>query len=219
MQLSMKGLKEETEQKIIKAAHEIFIEKGLEGARMQEIADRAGINKALLHYYFRSKDKLFDAVFQEIIMQIIPKFSQKLSEGLTLMELIESFIGFYNEIFRQNPYLPQFFFHEIWQHPDKLAAFIKSQNFNPKEIIEKNKDKLPQVDSSGFFMQHMIANVLGMTLFPHIGRPLFQRLFFDNNNETYDEFLSERTSFLIKMMEGFDQNIEKNLNNNPLEDF
>ena len=77
----MNALKVETEKIIIKAAHEVFIEKGLQGARMQEIADRAGINKALLHYYFRSKDKLFDAVFQDIIKEIIPAVSEKLNEG------------------------------------------------------------------------------------------------------------------------------------------
>ena len=215
----MNALKEETEQKIIKAAHEVFIEKGLQGARMQEIADRAGINKALLHYYFRSKDKLFDAVFQSIVKQIIPEFIKRLDSDLDLVDLLKSFIGFYNEIFRKSPYLPQFFFHEIWQHPDKLADLIKSQNINPSEMIETHKDKLPYVEGTDFFVQHMIANVLGMTLFPHIARPLFQRIFFDNNDMVYDRFLSERTDFLIKMIAGFDNDEEGAEEKDPDDDF
>lgn len=215
----MAALKEETEHKIINAAQEVFIEKGLDGARMQEIADRAGINKALLHYYFRSKDKLFDAVFQSIIKQIIPEFTQKLNGDLNIDELLKTFIGFYNDIFRKNPFLPQFFFHEIWQHPDKLADFIKSQNINPKEMIEKHKDRIPKMDGTEFFAQHMLANVLGMTLFPHIGRPLFQRILFDNNEDTYDRFLSERTEFLTKIISGYNQTEDAILNENPEDNF
>jgi AcrR family transcriptional regulator len=64
-----------TEQKILEAARQVFLKKGWNGARMQEIADEAGINKALLHYYYRSKDKLFEAVFNEIFTQFITKVS------------------------------------------------------------------------------------------------------------------------------------------------
>ena len=215
----MNQLKEDTEKKIIKAAREVFIEKGLEGARMQEIADRAGINKALLHYYFRSKDKMFDAVFQDIAREIISVFSEKLQSESNVQEMLKSFIGFYNGVFRQNPYLPQFFFHEIWQHPDKLALFMKSQAIDPAKIIAENKDKIPKSEDTEFFIEHMIANVLGMTLFPHIARPLFQRLLFENDTVAYDEFLSERTDFLVKLIGGAIDLDGIRLGETPDEDF
>ena len=56
----------QTEEKIFDAATDVFVEKGMDGARMQDIANHAGINKALLHYYFRTKDQLFNAVFEMI---------------------------------------------------------------------------------------------------------------------------------------------------------
>jgi AcrR family transcriptional regulator len=62
-----------TEQKILEAARKIFLAKGLDGARMQDIADEAGINKAMLHYYFRSKDKLFEKIFAEVAGHFLPK--------------------------------------------------------------------------------------------------------------------------------------------------
>ena len=62
-----------TEEKIFEAATDVFVEKGMDGARMQDIADKAGINKALLHYYFRTKDKLFNAVFEMIAKKIFKK--------------------------------------------------------------------------------------------------------------------------------------------------
>lgn len=216
---NMNALKVETEKIIIKAAHEVFIEKGLQGARMQVIADRAGINKALLHYYFRSKDKLFDAVFQGIISELIPEFSKLLNKEMPVDELIKTFIEFYNNFFLENPFLPQFFFHEIWQHPDKLADFIKSQNINPSELASKMKDKLPPIDQTEYLPQHMIANILGMTLFPHIGRPLFQRMFFENNEKKYNLFLKERPDFLVKMMTGLIENKDSDFGENPDDDF
>lgn len=215
----MNQLKEDTEKKIIKAAREVFIEKGLEGARMQEIADRAGINKALLHYYFRSKDRMFDAVFQDIAGKIIPIFTEKLKSEQNLSDLLKSFIGFYNGVFRESPYLPQFFFHEIWQHPDRLASFMISQDVDPAKLIAENKHRIPKTEDTDYFMEHMIANILGMTLFPHIARPLYQRLLFENDDAAYDQFLSERTEFLVKLISGAIDIDNIQLGEDPDDDF
>jgi TetR/AcrR family transcriptional regulator len=215
----MNALKTETEAKIIAAARDIFIEKGLDGARMQEIADRAGINKALLHYYFRSKDKLFDAVFEETFHKIIPEFVSQINKGETAFDLMKTFVTFYNDFFLRNPYTPQFFFHEIWQHPDKVAEFIKSQNVRLREIIGIANAQLPKVYETEFLAQHMMANVMGMCLFPHIGRPLYQRLLFDNDEKAYNKFLAERTDFLLKMLDGLVSSEEGNSNEAPDENF
>jgi TetR/AcrR family transcriptional regulator len=206
----MNALKVETEQKIIDAAHEVFIEKGMQGARMQEIADRAGINKALLHYYFRSKEHLFDAIFIDAFQKIIPQFAEILRSKTTPFEMMEVMLTFYNNYFQQNPYMPQFFFHEIWQNPDRIAGAIKSQEINPEEVIATLKDKIPPISDSEFLPQHMIANFMGMLLFPHIARPLFQRLFFNNDDVSYNKFLSERTDFLLKMFGGLIEGIVDN---------
>ena len=198
----MNALKVETEKKIIEAAKEVFVEKGLQGARMQEIADKAGINKALLHYYFRSKDKLFDAIFEDIMSQMFAVVATNIRTDMSLPELVETFVKFYNEFFQKNPFYPQFIFHEIWQNPDRLSEIMKSQQIAPTEIVEKIKQKVPAINNSGLTAQHMIANVLGMTLFPHIARPLFQRVFFNNDNDEYSRFLGERTDFLKELMTG-----------------
>lgn len=216
----MNALKVETEQKIIDAAHEVFIEKGLDGARMQEIADRAGINKALLHYYFRSKEHLFDAIFQDTFQRIIPQFAQILKTKNNPYDMVQVLLEFYNNFFRENPFMPQFFFHEIWQNPDRIAGAIKSQEINPEEVISMINDKIPPFYDSEFLPQHMIANIMGMLLFPHIARPLFQRLFFNNNETQYNQFLSERTDFLMEMfgdlMKG---NMGEEISKDPGDDF
>ncbi|MCF8362038.1 MAG: TetR/AcrR family transcriptional regulator [Prolixibacteraceae bacterium] len=216
----MNALKVETEKKIIEAAKEVFVEKGLQGARMQQIADRAGINKALLHYYFRSKDKLFDAIFEDIMSQMFAVVAKNIRTDMSLPELLEVFVRFYNDFFSENPFYPQFIFHEIWQNPDRLSEIMKSQQIAPAEIVEKIKQKVPAINNSGFTAEHMIANVLGMTLFPHIARPLFQRVFFNNDNDEYSCFLSERTDFLKELMTGALMGASSSaMNDKPDEDF
>lgn len=216
----MNALKVETEKKIIEAAKEVFVEKGLQGARMQQIADKAGINKALLHYYFRSKDKLFDAIFEDIMSQMFAVVATNIRTDMSLPELVETFVKFYNEFFQKNPFYPQFIFHEIWQNPDRLSDIMKSQQIAPAEIIEKVQQKVPAINNSGLTAQHMIANVLGMTLFPHIARPLFQRVFFNNDNDEYSRFLGERTDFLKELMTGALMGASSSaMNDKPDEDF
>ena len=82
----------ETEQKILDAAKQVFLVKGLAGARMQEIADEAGINKALLHYYFRSKEKLFEKILNEAFTNIIPNIITIFTSNLPFFEKIRLFL-------------------------------------------------------------------------------------------------------------------------------
>ena len=77
-----------TEKTILEAAKKVFLDKGFDGARMQEIADEAGINKALLHYYFRSKDKLFDAIFEEAFKQFLPNISDIMVSDISIEEKV-----------------------------------------------------------------------------------------------------------------------------------
>ena len=74
----------DTEQLILEAAKKVFFNKGFDGARMQEIADVAGINKALLHYYFRSKDKLFEAIFFDAFQQFIPRVVENMNADIVI---------------------------------------------------------------------------------------------------------------------------------------
>ena len=81
-----------TEDKIVSAAKKVFITKGMDGARMQEIADEAGINKALLHYYFRTKNKLFDKVFSIIFRDVLDVLEQAVYNELSFEQFVEQFI-------------------------------------------------------------------------------------------------------------------------------
>ena len=87
--VNMKKIKDATSEKLIlNAAENIFIKKGMDGARMQEIADEAGINKALLHYYFRNKQQLFEAVFMNAFSLLAPQLNSILNDDSSIEEKI-----------------------------------------------------------------------------------------------------------------------------------
>src|SRR5688572_8169650 len=95
----------ETEQRILEAARAVFIRRGTAGARMQEIAAEAGVNQALLHYYFRSKDRLSAAVFEQFAARLFPAVIQILGGDSSLEEKIDRVIAAYLENLERNPFL------------------------------------------------------------------------------------------------------------------
>ncbi|MCC7466595.1 MAG: TetR/AcrR family transcriptional regulator, partial [Saprospiraceae bacterium] len=111
---------ESTEQRIFEAAHEVFTQKGMDGAKMQEIADKAGINKALLHYYYRSKEKLYEAVVKAIMAKAVPNVRKVLESDLPLEEKITRFIDFYIGLISRNTFIPLFIISESNKHPDRF---------------------------------------------------------------------------------------------------
>lgn len=115
------------ELKIFEAAREVFQSKGLEGARMQEIADKARINKSMLHYYYRSKEKLFEKVYQLSIIKLIPQIASLLNEEIPLELKLRSFSKKYLELIRHNPDIPLFVLHEMNKNPGRMKSF--RQNF------------------------------------------------------------------------------------------
>ena len=103
----------ETEKKIFDAALEVFGEQGRAAARMQEIATRAGINKALVHYYFRSKEKLYEEVFEYLLMQYFSLIGEAIVEAGSFEETLRKFIDTFLDILQENPHLPRFMLREL----------------------------------------------------------------------------------------------------------
>src|SRR5918992_1083630 len=97
---------QDTEQRILDAAHKVFVRRGTAGARMQEIADEAGVNKALLHYYFRNKERLAEAVFERAAHRLLPPLLAMLGSDASLEEKIEGAVHHYLDVVSGSPFLP-----------------------------------------------------------------------------------------------------------------
>jgi AcrR family transcriptional regulator len=166
------------EERIMEAAKKVFLEKGMAGARMQDIANEAGINKALLHYYFKDKEKLFELVFLSESQKFFPKINRIFESDETLERKFHDFVEEYVNELRLNPYLPWFVLNEINRDPDGFLLKIMTGENRPRPMkflkqIEKEikLGNIRKVDP-----RHVLLNLLSMTLFPFIAQPLVSRI-------------------------------------------
>jgi AcrR family transcriptional regulator len=188
-----------TEAKILEAARKVFVRKGMDGARMQEIADEAGINKALLHYYFRSKEKLFSAVFSEIFGNFFSSLGQVLVSEVSLDEKISFFTGHYIDMISANPFVPQFILNEVNRDPQSLVALVSRAGVSPNILLQVMNRQIEEEAGKKVDTRHLLVSILGMLIFPFVARPLLQLVFFDNDTNQYNAFLQERKEF-VKLM-------------------
>jgi AcrR family transcriptional regulator len=179
-----------TEEKILKAAEEVFVRDGYGGSRMQDIADVAGINKALLHYYFRSKDKLFEKVFDAKIQSFFPKVDEVFEQDVPFIVKINFFLEGYINLLRSNPYLPLFVLNTI-NDKDKSDFINKLPTGVIKKVVQSyyvdfRKGSVKAIDPVQFVM-----SIMGMCVFPFLAKPLLSNMF-KADNEAFDQLMEQR---------------------------
>jgi len=174
-----------TETKILDAAHAVFLRVGTAGARMQEIADEAGVNKALLHYYFRSKERLAEAVFARAASQLLPAVIRILASDLDLDEKVEQVVRTEIDHLLRAPYLPGYVLSELTHHPERAAQFVSAvTGMVPAEIGKAVFSRLrAQIDErvrSGrmhpIAPDQFVVNLLSLCIFPFAARPMLMAL-------------------------------------------
>lgn len=181
-----------TEQKILAAAAKVFTEKGFEGTRTRDIAEEAGINLALLNYYFRSKEKLFHQVMlakiQEMFGTLLPIL---INETTTLEEKLNTAAEEYLNLLQANPNLPLFIISEIQKGNSGITSML------PVDEVLHNSATLRQISEQkpGINPMHFLVNFLGLIIFPFIARPLTERFGLMNPDEFYT-FVEERRKLI-----------------------
>ncbi len=189
-----------TEEKILNAAKKIFILKGMEGARMQEIADEAGINKSLLHYYFRSKEKLFEAVFRNTFSKFIPKIDVLLSSSKSLEDKIKEFVLEYLELLQKNPHLPQFILQEINRNPDRLVELMNLVGIKKIDLLGHLDKMLNESNIKRVNAKHLFINLISMCIFPFVARPILEHVIFDDQHDSFEKLIEERKTEVPKFI-------------------
>nr|WP_295928079.1 TetR/AcrR family transcriptional regulator [uncultured Dyadobacter sp.] len=187
-----------TEEKIKEAASIVFTKKGYGNARTRDIAEEAGINLALLNYYFRSKEKLFQIVMAERIDKLFGVLAPILNDaGTTLDDKLDKITENYISMLLKNPDLPIFVLSEIRNNPEQLSnRFQARKNLTESVFIKQLKER--RSDISPF---HFLMNLLGMTLFPFVAKPVLQPI--AGNEEVYNAMMEQRKKLIpgwIKMM-------------------
>jgi len=183
---------ENTEEQILKAAKSIFQTKGMDGARMQEIADKAGINKAMLHYYYRSKQLLFEAVFKNAFSLLAPQLNAILNDDSSIEEKVKKFTSNYISFISKHPYLPNFIIQELNRNPNFVLSLKENKNF---PNIEKFKKQVDEEVSKGILKpisaEQLFINIVALNIFPFVAKPLIMA-FANINDSAYKQLLEER---------------------------
>jgi AcrR family transcriptional regulator len=181
-----------TEEHILKVAREVFMQNGYDGTSMQMIADSAGINKSLLHYYYRSKERLFGHIFSKVFSQFIPNLGVIFLSDKPLEEKIREFVDRYIDVFIENPLIPIFVMQELSKNPQHLAELVREAGINPEIMIMNITNALKKENVKLKDPRHFLVNLIGLCVFPFAARPLVQRMIFNNDESAYNNFLLER---------------------------
>lgn len=197
----MVNSKKNTESRILEAAKTVFHQRGFEGARMQEIADTAGINKSLLHYYFRTKENLFQAVFREAVSSMAFTASKILFADNPLEEKLASFFDYHFHFLQENSFVPWFIINGLYEKPEQMASLMKENNIVPEVFLRNIRKKLHQEGLGETDPLQLYMNIVSLSVFPFIARPMLQYLFGMNEKEL-DRFYTRR----MKMLPAFIMN-------------
>lgn len=191
-------LKEQnTEYKIVEAAKTVFVRKGMDGARMQEIADEAGINKALLHYYFRSKDRLFEKVFDMLFKDIFVIFEEAITNEMSFELFLEKFIRQYLQMLKEKPYLPQFIIHELNRNPERIVVLMQNMDFDKQELFKLINKAIDDKVIRPIHPVHLLTNIVSLCIFPFIAKPIITGFMLDGDKEKYQQYIDERPEEVI----------------------
>lgn len=189
------------EQHIIDVAKQVFMEKGFVESSMSDIAAAAGINRSGLHYYFRTKDRMFEAVFADIILKFVPAIHNIITQNISVSKRIEQVIDVYLDTMQQNQSLPMFMIREIQRNP---AHIIETMKGSPASQYAKQiRDVLLQemaCDNIKFVpIEQLIYTLYGALLFPFLIKPLTNELKI-TNDETFAATLQQWKEQVIKQI-------------------
>ena len=179
-----------TEQRILEAAKQVFMQKGMKVATTQEIADIAGVNKALLHYYFRNKEKLHLAVFQDIMKTYMPNLVGIMIARQPLAQRIRNFVSAYIDVLSANSYLAQFLVHEIQQNTERFVQ--QFTHLAPQRIIRVVDHSLYKENIRHITAVDLMVNIVSLSIFPFIIQPMLNHIIFKDDETMSDKFFLQR---------------------------
>lgn len=192
------------EQKIISTARELFIEKGYVETNMSDIAAAVGMRRTALHYYFRTKDRLFQAIYGDIVRSMIARIHDIIASDMPILERLSTIIDEYTGLFMRNPVLPQFVIGEIRRDVDNLIRVAKEMGI--EEDVEDIKSIMMDEIRKGTIRNvppHIVFfTFISQITFPFLTKNLVVRILPQGSDGTgdFDAFTAEwKRSLLIQM--------------------
>ena len=185
-----------TEQIILEAAEAEFLEKGYGNAKTVAIAKRADVSHSMLHYYFRTKEQLFQKVFKEKVQTLTQVFSVVFEQNTDFMETLRLVIETQFKFMTQNPQLPMFVFREILSNKENREWAIKTLFPHLFPFISAIEKMLYTEISKGtvrpISIQNLLMNILSINISVFIALPVLQEVFSETTNTAITDLLNER---------------------------
>jgi AcrR family transcriptional regulator len=194
----------DTEERILEAAHTVFVRDGTAGARMQEIAREAGVNHAMLHYYFRSKDRLAEMVFRRAAGEFFPGVLQRLGADLPIAEKVALVVAYELEHLTRRPYLPGYLLSELTHHPERTEQLVTMASGQSVEAVRDSvlgvlQAQLAAEQAAGrmrpISAEQFLVNLIALCVFPFAAQPMVRALL-GRDAAGFAAFIAERRESL-----------------------
>ena len=196
-------LAQSKEQQILEAAEQEFLEKGYDGARTTSIAKTAGVTHAMLHYYFRTKEQLFEHIIDKKMSEIVPLMTHLFGNcGLPLVERIEEAVSVHFDFVVSNPDLPRFLINEVLPNKERCDLF-RSKIENVLYFVDNLQREVNEAAASGeveqFNVLLLFQSVLSLNIFPSVMENMIENLLGDNG-QSMKEVLAQRKAENIELI-------------------
>lgn len=186
----------DTESRIMRAAECEFMAKGFAGARTSSIAEAAGVTHAMLHYYFRTKEKLFEKIISEKSEMLIAVVAESLKDiNLPLEDMIRNLINLHLDFISENPELPRFIISEIYSNPERLAIFGGMIRSVAPDVLSRLQRKIDDMADKGkcrrVDAKMLMLDIVSLNVFPYMASHIVNSIL-DNCMDDHEKFLELR---------------------------
>lgn len=197
----------QAELRILEAAEKLFYSKGKQGASMQEIADEAGITRTSLNYYYRTKDKLFDAVFRNAMSQFVPRLAELMQTTDSLSEYFPQMAEIIIDTMIDHPQIPVFVLAELTSNPGRVPQMMGELGIHPVQAMQKlaGDDRLSRLSMDP---RQVMMSMLAMCIFPFAAKPMLVSIMYQGDEEAFIEAMKQRKKIIPQMIESMKKNLE-----------
>jgi len=187
----------QTEELIKRTAKKVFFQKGFLDATTQEIADEAGVNRALIHYYFRSREQLLDTIIEESVREKKEKVRAILTSDFSFREKIGKYIDMMIDRGIEYPFMENFLINEMARKPDNLKVLCSIDKIKSSDLIKKDLEaEIARGKIVPITPQHFMINLSSMCAYPIIAKPIFQMVHGMSDSD-YKKFLLDRKKIIF----------------------
>lgn len=191
---------QQTEQLIKDTAKNIFFKKGLLSATTQEIADEAGVNRALIHYYFRSREQLIETILDDAINETREKIYAIFESTEPFKEKISKYLDIFIDRDLEYPYIQNFIITEMTRNPEKMKEHSsRKKNYMQKLILPQLRREMEMGNVPAIDAEHFMVNMMSLCSYPLIAKPFIQDVFSFDSKE-YKAFLKERKKVIYRVL-------------------